>query len=122
MPEGLITFKAEVTGIVFQGSLESEDRPRASYFQWVHGLPDALCKPYVQFHTTDQPDLWSLTVGDSVTTPGTVVKRVDGAVLCQITRIITQSAVAALATAYTDLDQAAKQYNVRLISEQEETP
>lgn len=85
-----IEFKHEPSGTVFEATLESDAAPKPSYFQWVHGLPEALRKPGVAFHTTKGPGMMTLTVGCSTTTGG-IVERPNDGVLCQITAIVSQS-------------------------------
>lgn len=87
-----IEFKDEVSGTVFEAVLESYAAPEASWYQWVTGLPEALRKPGVSFHTTKGPGMFSLTVGESTKT-GALVARTDGAVLCQITGMVAQSVI-----------------------------
>lgn len=88
----LIEFKNEASGTVFSATLESERHPEASYFQWVKGLPEALRTPGVTFHNTKGPGMFTLTVGASTKTGG-LVTREDGAVLCQITSVISQHVI-----------------------------
>lgn len=88
----LIEFKNEASGTVFSATLESERHPEASYFQWVKGLPEALRTPGVIFHNTKGPGMFTLTVGASTKTGG-LVTREDGAVLCQITSVISQHVI-----------------------------
>lgn len=87
-----VEFKAEATGTVFEAVLESYAHPEASWYQWVSGMPEALRKPGVVFHTTKGPGMFSLTVGENTKT-GELVAREDGAVLCQITGMATQSVI-----------------------------
>lgn len=116
-----IEFKSEASGTVFEATVESDRAPEASFFQWVTGLPEALRTPGVTFHNTKGPGMYTLTVGLSTKTGG-IVTREDGAVLCQITGVVSQSVIDEFVAANPDLGKAAQKAGVAETTFRSETP
>lgn len=87
-------FCSHETGTVFEAESESAEAPKASYYRWFKGLPEAQRKPDATFYTTFRAplvDLYGYTVCTAVETEEMITRPEDGAVLCQLTSIVGRS-------------------------------